>query len=266
MPTRYALGRHQHHDPRSARPRYAVAELPSSALVSVDWTRRAPIFDQADLGSCEGNAWAGLYCTDAADFVGQASVTANGSTTPVDEVFAVHVYSLATTLDSVPGQYPPTDTGSDAIGGAKAMQSLGLLASYSHAFSVGAMQTALQHGPVTLGTVWYESMFDVDSSGFVIVQKASGVAGGHQYVISAWDKVARKYRIDQSWGTGWGLHGTAWFHEADITALLKAGGDVTAPTWVTTPAPGPVPVPPAVVDDAAHWANSKAWAAAKGLV
>lgn len=265
MPTRYALGRHQRHDPRSAQPRYAVAELPSSALTSVDWTRRVPIFDQADLGSCEGNGWAGLYGTDAAGFTGQTSVSINGSVQPVDEAFAVHVYSVATTLDSVPGQYPPTDTGSDAIGGAKAMQSFGLLASYKHAFSLGAMQTALQSGPVTLGTLWYESMFDVDADGFVIVNKSSGVAGGHQYVISAWDKVGSKYRIDQSWGTGWGISGVAWFHEADLTALLKAGGDVTAPTWAGLVPPAP-PTPPAVVSDADHWANTKAWAAAKGLV
>jgi hypothetical protein len=64
MPTDPRLGRHVQHDPRSLR--YAHGVLPKTAIKTVDWTRRAPIFDQGQLGSCTGNAAAGLLGTDSA--------------------------------------------------------------------------------------------------------------------------------------------------------------------------------------------------------
>ena len=47
-PTDPRLGRHVLHDPRSLR--YAHGVLPKAAIRSVDWVRRAPVFDQGQLG------------------------------------------------------------------------------------------------------------------------------------------------------------------------------------------------------------------------
>jgi hypothetical protein len=235
------LGRHVEHDPRSLD--YSHGVLPKSAIETVDWIRRAPIFDQGNLGSCTGNAAAGLLATDSATRAGLTSATIGGSVVPVDENLAVHVYELATQLDSIKGTYPPDDTGSSGLGAAKALKKLGLATSYSHAFSLDALKSALQAGPVMVGTVWLESMFDVDAEGYVQVDRKSAVAGGHEYVVSAWDAVKKRFRIDNSWGAAWGVNGSTWIHEADMQWLLSQQGDVTVPAWATAPVPTPPPSP-----------------------
>jgi hypothetical protein len=236
------LGRHVEHDPRSLD--YAHGVLPKTAVKSVDWSRRAPIFDQGQLGSCTGNAAAGLLGTDSAARTGLTSAAIGDSVMPVDEDLAVKVYELATQLDSIKGVYPPDDTGSSGIGAAKALKKLGLAASYTHAFSLAALKSALQTGPVMVGTVWLESMFDPDpKTGFVKVDRKSQVAGGHEYVLSAFDATRLAFRIDNSWGESWGVRGSAWFTQADVQWLLSQQGDVTVPAWVTAPVPTPPPSP-----------------------
>jgi hypothetical protein len=243
MPTRPALGRHVEHDPRSLH--FAHGVLPKTAIKSVDWTRRVPIFDQGSLGSCTGNAAAGLLGTDSAGRTGQSTVHLTGDPTawPVDEDLAVEVYKLATALDNVRGTYPPDDTGSSGIGAAKALKKLGLASAYTHAFSLDAVKSALQNGPVMVGTVWLNSMFDPTSAGNITVDRTSDVAGGHEYVISAYDAGAGQFRIDNSWGESWGIRGSAWITEADLQWLLSQQGDVTVPVWATVPTPPPSPAP-----------------------
>ena len=235
------LGRHVEHDPRSLA--YAHGVLPQTAIKSVDWTRRAPIFDQGNLGSCTGNAAAGLLATDSKARTGLTSVTVNGHLLPIDEQLAVQVYELATQLDNIPGTYPPDDTGSSGLGAAKALKKLGLAASYRHAFSLDALKSALQSGPVMVGTVWLNSMFEPMGAGNVLVDRASDVAGGHEYVLSAYDATADQFRIDNSWGEGWGIRGSAWITAADMQWLLSQQGDVTVLVWATVPTPPPTPTP-----------------------
>ncbi|QTD96958.1 hypothetical protein [Streptomyces cyanogenus] len=232
------LGRHVQHDPRSLR--YAHGVLPKSAFRSVDWVRRAPIFDQGQLGSCTGNAATGLLGTDSAVRPGLTSVTVSGNVLPVDETLAVQVYSLATQLDSIQGAYPPDDTGSSGLGAAKALVQLGLATKYRHAFSVDAVKSALQSAPVMVGTIWLDSMFDVDTgSGYVHVDRGTAVAGGHEYIISAYDASTHAFRLDNSWGEGWGVRGSAWLAQTDLQWLLSQDGDVTVPVWTVAPAPKP---------------------------
>ncbi|KIZ16823.1 hypothetical protein [Streptomyces natalensis] len=231
------LGRHVQHDPRSLR--YAHGVLPQSAIKTVDWQRRAPIFDQGSVGSCTGNAAAGLLGTDSSARPGLTSVTISGNAVPVDEQLAVQVYSLATQLDSIRGAYPPDDTGSSGLGAAKALVKLGLAAKYTHAFSLDALNSALQAGPVMVGTLWLESMFNIDPDGYVVVDRKSQVAGGHEYVISAYDADRKAYRLDNSWGESWGAHGSAWYSQTNLAWLLSQDGDVTVPVWSVAPSPKP---------------------------
>ena len=237
------LGRHVEHDPRSLD--YAHGVLPKSALRSVDWARRAPIFDQGQIGSCTGNAAAGLVGTDCAARTGLTSVQIDQDVLPVDESLAVQLYELATRLDGIKGVYPPDDTGSSGVAAAKALKKLGLAASYTHAFSIDALKSALQSGPVMVGTVWVQSMFEVDPDGFIIVDRSSSVAGGHEYVISAYDADRLAFRVDNSWGEQWGLRGKAWITQANLDWLLSQQGDVTVPAWTTVPTPPPSPAPAA---------------------
>lgn len=240
----FKLGRHVNHDPRSRQ--YALTEAPAgTAFKAVRWARRAPVFDQGQLGSCTGNAGAGWIGTDDSLRQGLTKL-ADGTT--VDETLAVAIYSAATQIDSEKGEYPPTDTGSDGLAVAKVLKARGLAVDYLHAFSAQAAYTALQSGPGMAGTVWYQSMFTTDADGHIQVDKNSGVAGGHEYVIDQLEVdgsgAPTKVWMQNSWGTGWGVGGRGWFTPAEFAGLLAAQGDFTQPTAVV-PAPAPTPpVPP----------------------
>lgn len=270
-PTDPRLKRRVHHDSRSLR--YAYGVLPKSAIVKTKWTRRIPILDQGQLGSCTANAFTGVFGTDSMQRMGSttAAVKADSrgifaaGTFGLNEDFAVQFYSLETLDDSFPGNYPPDDTGSDGLGAMKAAQDLGLVDTYKHAFSIAAVQSALMQGPVLWGTEWLNSMFTTDAKGFLVVDKSSGVAGGHELVLNGYDPATDTYDGDNSWGTSFGLDGSFKVTGADLKYLLSRDGDITVPHWTSiTPPTPPTPPGPAVVDDQAMWATAKAWAAGKG--
>lgn len=251
-----SLGRHIEHDPRSLA--FAHGVLPASAIKPVQWTRRIPILDQGDVGSCTGNALTGVLGTDSAGRTAPTEVAVAADSKGVfrtgsyqlDETFATLAYELNTRLDSIKGQYPPDDTGSSGIACGKTGQALGLLTGYTHAFSLDALKSALQAGPVMIGIVWLNSMFDPRADGTVVVDQSSGVAGGHELVVSGWD--GTRFRLDNSWGTSWGDHGSGYVAEADMQWLLSQDGDVTVPQYATAPVPTPPPAPtpaPAPVPD-----------------
>lgn len=247
------LGRHVNHDPRALR--YPVGVLPRSAIQSVHWAREVPIFDQGNLGSCTGNAGTGLLGTDNSGQHGNSSVMISDAgaaashghftagTRILDESFAVDLYSLATDIDSYPGEYPPDDTGSDGPSVAAALVLLGLASSYSHAFSIDALKSAIQSGPVMWGTEWLNSMFNPNGDGTLPVDPNSGVAGGHELVISGYDPSSDVFSVDNSWGTSWGLNGSCFVSGTDMAYLLGQQGDITVPNYAIVPVP-PVPVPP----------------------
>jgi hypothetical protein len=231
----YRLGRHVRHDPRSLA--YAVAGVPTSALVSKRWERRVPVFDQQNLGSCVGNAAAGWLAADNTVRDGLTSWQGRS----VDESLAVELYSAATRSDDYDGGYPPDDTGSDGLSGAKALRAAGMCIGYQHGFSLQAMLTALQAGPVMVGTVWLAGMVDPDAGRLF----ARGtVQGGHEYLVDEIDVVRRTVWLTNSWGARWGLGGRAYLSWDDMGLLLGQQGDVTVPTPVSAiPIPTPEPTP-----------------------
>lgn len=245
----FRLGRHVEHDPRSLR--FAHGVLPKSAIKSVEWTRRIPILDQGQLGSCTGNAGTGVLGTDSAGRTASTKVTITpagaaashgvfvAGTYILDEAFAVSLYKLATILDGVSGTYPPDDTGSTGLGVAKALKALGLAGAYTHAFSIAALNSALQSGPVMIGIEWLRSMFDTATDGRILLDKSSPVDGGHELELSKFDASTGEYWVPNSWNTSWGDAGWGYLTTVDLTWLLGQKGDVTVPTFAAAPAPAP---------------------------
>jgi C1A family cysteine protease len=231
------LGRHVHHDERSLH--YIHEILHPSERKSVEWTRRIPILNQGNVGSCTGNALTGVLGTDSLDRTATAEVAVKadqwkifeaGSVT-LDEAFADKAYQMNTRNDDCEGTYLPDDTGSSGLAAGKTGQQLGLLSGYTHAMSMVGLESAIQKSAVMLGIVWYNSMFEPDSNGHLTVNPDSGVGGGHEIECRGWSKEHGLWLLDNSWDTSWGDNGSCYVKTKDMALLLSQSGDVTVPVF-----------------------------------
>ena len=184
--------------------------LPESRL----WQSfRAYVLDQGQTPHCVGFAWAGFL--EAAPFMHQLT-NEDGH----------RFYDIAQTMDEWPGEdYDGTST----RGGAKALQSLGLITGeYVWAQTEeDVWRFVLGRGPVVTGTVWLTGMFDPDKNGYLNL--TGGEEGGHDWLIIGASEKRRAYRMQNSWGTSWGENGRAWVRREDYKALLETlGGDAAS--------------------------------------
>lgn len=219
--TVYPLGRHQVHDERSRAFALEPRALPTSPVLH---TRRLPIFDQGELGSCTANAALGLLCTGPTD-LGKVWT----------EQDAVDFYSAETRVDDgmgIPGHYPPEDTGSCGLASMKLAKADGWITGYRHAFSLTTALGWLGTQPISIGIPWLNSMFEPNSSHVLPVLRHSGIAGGHQVCLDGIDPHHSRVRLANSWGAGWGDRGWAWLSYADLGWLLNQGGDAVTPTGI----------------------------------
>lgn len=250
------LGRHVNHDPRSRR---FPVRADSLVISSVRHERHVPVFDQGELGSCTGNAAIGCMATGV--LAATSGMPKPGFFTS-DEDGAVACYSRATALDSFSGVYPPTDTGSDGLSVAKALQEVGEISGYEHAFTMNQMLAALMARPLITGVNWTNDMFNPNNDG--IVRPTGALAGGHEFVIDEYNAARGLLGFTNSWGEGWGLAGRFYMQAEDFASLLAQDGDVTAFTPVTAPAPTPIDPEPTPVPAPADSADIKLWAATAG--
>lgn len=227
------LGRIVQHDPRSRA--YGVAKS-STPLHSVMHTSSIGILDQLKLGSCTGNATVGALGCDPF----YATLPGWGE---LDEALAIAIYSAATRLDDIPGEYKPTDTGSSGLGAAKAAKAAGLISGYQHAFSIDEALSALMDGPVITGVNWYSSFDRPDANGLIAIDAGATVRGGHEFAAVGYDAQSNLVSFRNSWGPGWGKDGTFCMTVATWTRLLDEQGDVTVFVPLSQPAPVPTPVP-----------------------
>jgi hypothetical protein len=213
------LGRHVFHDSRSRKfdlVMQAGTRLPTEAI---RWARRGPVFDQGDLGCCTAAAALGLLMTEPFSI---------DQTYSIDDVRAF--YTAETRIDGVRGVWPPDDTGSTGLAAMKVLKRRGVITAYSHAFSPRVAVAALARGPIAVGTIWLNSMFE-PTSGRIYLDPASGVAGGHEYVVDGWDPRTQRVHMTNSWGEGWGKDGGATIEYGDFAWLLSRRGDAVQPKF-----------------------------------
>ena len=218
------LGRHVEHDSRSLE--HAVEHVVDELLPpqSVEWRRWSPILNQGGIGSCTGNAMTGwLGCEPHV-----RNAQDGGAFT---EEVALQLYELATRLDSIPGQYPPTDTGSSGLAVAKAAKQLGYIHGYGHALSVPGLLHALQVAPVIVGAPWFAGFDTPDSNG--VVQPSGQIRGGHEFLVRGYEHGPTEHDswllADNSWGTQWGVDGSFRFSVSTWRVLAANQGDITIP-------------------------------------
>jgi hypothetical protein len=212
----WPLGRHVEHDPQSRE--YPVIGFLAQAdqpIISVLHKRHVPPYGQGNLGSCTGNAEAGLLMTDPYYMAGRNLTVKD----------AVRLYEKATQLDQIPGKYPPDDTGSSGLAVMKAARSFGYISGYRHTFGLDAALRAISTFPVITGVGWYEGFDRPDPHGFVRI--SGSVRGGHEFEIVGLDTETKRLRACNSWGAGWGDGGFFEFSWDDFDRLLYEHGDVT---------------------------------------
>lgn len=215
----YRLGRHQVHDALVAELEAVVDLL--EPIKDVEHVEYQEPFDQGQVGDCTMNAAYG--CLIAAPF-GKPGVTYTQPT-------ILDGYRMETRLDDsqIPGHYEPDDTGSTGAWSMRVLVKLGLIRSWRHCRTLHAALHLLNHGPISVGVPWYNSMFTPDAENTIHVDESSGLAGGHQVCIVANDTKKLRVKIRNSWGASWGDQGHAWISWVDLDQLLRAGGDVVQP-------------------------------------
>lgn len=215
-PTDPRLGRHVQHDERSRNYNLATYAVPRLPTQPIRWERQGPLFDQ-DIGCCTACAALGLMMTEP---------FTTGEVYTLED--AHDFYHDETQHDGFRGVWPPTDTGSSSLAAMKTLRRRGLIQAYAHAFSPLVAVAALTRGPISVGTVWLESMFS-PKRGRIVVDRRSDIAGGHEYVIDGWDPATRRVHMTNSWGTGWGSAGGADIDFDDLKWLLAQQGDAVQP-------------------------------------
>ncbi len=200
------------HDPRNrgfVAPRAATRK-------SVKHRTYGAVLDQDGVGACTGFATAAVCNTVPTRVAGSK---------PLTNADGFDFYRYATANDSWDGAWEPIDTGSDGLSAAKAARARGLIREFRWAFGLDASLDALVLGAVSFGTEWPESFDHPDSHGRVRLSPGWQSRGGHQWCANGVDFVRKEVRARQSWGDGWGDHGTFYVSFTDLGELLDRTGD-----------------------------------------
>lgn len=185
------------------------------------------VWDQGQLGSCTANAISAAVSFDVAKQGGQldfapsrlfvyfnertieGTVSTDSGATIADSVKAVNEYGCPPEsewpydIDQFTKK-PPTECYTDG----KLIEAV----KYNTVQpTTTAIKAALYAGfPVVIGFTVYESFesAEVASSGVVPMPKpGEQTLGGHAVVVVGWDDANSRYKVRNSWGTGWGLVG-----------------------------------------------------------
>lgn len=164
--------------------------------------RELPALDQGQTPQCVGFSWKQWLRT--APLMTQTGVGPS------------EIYDMAQRVDEWKGT---PHAGTSVRAAAQVMNGLGYIANYLWASSPEELTTwVLTKGPVIVGTNWTQGMFDPDRGG--TVHPTGPIAGGHAYLITGANKITKKYRLLNSWGTGWGKAGNFWMKMDDLHALI----------------------------------------------
>lgn len=224
------LGRVTLHDPRSL-----AYEYPKQIVYpkSVRHVMKAPNVDQFYTSGCVGFSGVNmLNCVVAASSRRMFNVATKTRYTNhyLNNDDGLADYSGATKYDPFPGQYPPTDEGSSALGLMKFWKAIGVITLYEWATTFNQFLAALQHQPVLLGTEWFADMMNPDSKGMIMPTGKS--VGGHEYLADQLIYPANVIGFENSWGDSWGAGGRFFMHFDDVRRLLANDGDCAVPHFL----------------------------------
>jgi hypothetical protein len=222
-------------DPRNANfPLAAIVETDESLLPNAaTWLTSRKALDQGNTGTCVGHAGRGFL-----DHPPVVQVKPGQPPTQWDLYRGCVLRDWWTENDDealLPDRHPGMDFGTSTLALLKTMQALGLIGEYRWAWDVETCSRFLRMqgpnfkdrlgGPIVVGSYWLESMFNPTREGILRVEPASGIAGGHEWLLKGANRSKAMFRMRNSWGTSWGLKGEAWISFEDFEWLLEHGGD-----------------------------------------
>lgn len=203
------LGRIRRHDP--ANRRHQTPHRRAERGRSVRHHLGAEHVDQFYLGACVGfssvnllncaPAWRSRVVFNRAIRYGKAGRTYLGNNDGIAS------YSEATRRDPWPGEYPPEDTGSSALGLGQWWRDLGVVTAFDWVISGGMdpLIASVQRTPCLFGSYWFDDMFATDDG--VLTSACEGAynldnTGGHEYLGSGvvWRGGRWWFVFEQSWG------------------------------------------------------------------
>jgi hypothetical protein len=232
------LGRIVHHDPKSRDHAFIRAAGPPTR--DVRHAMNAPHVDQFFLSGCVGFSGTNMLNTayairsrrkfNAVVPIGKAGSSYLGNKD------GIRNYHEATLRDPYPGQYPPDDEGSSAIGLMKWWKEVGVITSYAWTFTFDDFLTALSRQPVLCGTNWYDDMYATGPDG-IIQTAASGQYGGHEYLATEIIPSKKLLGFEQSWGQhppGFGNRKGRFYMSYDLAEelIIHQQGDVAVPKLI----------------------------------
>jgi hypothetical protein len=215
-----------------------------------------------ELGSCTANATI-VYLSNIlrsdqfSDLPKTLGIAPNGSrplaydNVVLGEEAAIGFYHRCTDQTGTPAQeWPPTDCGSSGPYIFEYLKHLKLVSTEAIAHGPQNLVSLLQKGAVLVGqpflNAWMEPGPDamIDGNGTVTTverQIQDGVAGGHETVITAIEKLVLNnngqvnpwetiIRLRNSWAKSWGDHGSYRAHLSTYTVILGQYCDFRQPT------------------------------------
>lgn len=208
------LGRLHSPDERDARYplKQMLARMPEEKPTKKYWyLHYNHIGDQTWTSECVGYSWNHFLKTAPLR-------TFNG---PLPTI----IYQEAQRRDEWPGE---DYDGTSVRAGVEYLQELGHIASYVWTYHVDELKDyILTQGPVIMGSLWFDTMFETDASGYV-TPKGGEEVGGHAYLCAGYSTIRRAFRFINSWGREWGQGGRFWLTEDDVQALLDREGEACA--------------------------------------
>jgi hypothetical protein len=165
-----------------------------------------PPLNQGQRGSCTGNASDGALCSlgDSTDYNENEADTIYENGTCIDNGCTVPCTCTSCTV----GYCPTTDAndnGSDGSGVSQYLLDIGKIKSYTTADTTSQLLACLSNpdSAAVIGVDWYNSQFNTNSDGRIIVNTSSGLAGGHELFVTGYDAQRGGVWVHNSWGL-WG--------------------------------------------------------------
>ena len=143
------------------------------------------------------------------------------------------LYAEAKKVDEWPGE---DYDGTSVRAAFSVLKREGYITAYNWAFDVNTIaKWILTTGPVVVGTIWPDAMFETDAKGYVSLGDGKGTSqhtAGHAYLLKGVNLDAKcpdgsvgAFRILNSWGKSWGQNGCASISFKDMSILLREGGE-----------------------------------------